>query len=67
MCLGVPGRIIDVRNERGTRMATIDFDGVTKTICLAYVPKPTSATTRSSTPASRSRASTRSRRRRRCE
>ncbi len=38
MCLGVPGRIIDVRDERGTRMATVDFDGVTKTICLAYVP-----------------------------
>ena len=39
MCLGVPGRITDIRDERGTRMATVDFDGVTKTICLAYVPE----------------------------
>ena len=38
MCLAVPGKIIDVREEMGTRMATIDFDGVTKDICLAYLP-----------------------------
>lgn len=38
MCLGVPGRIRDVRDDRGTRMATVDFGGVTKSICLAYVP-----------------------------
>ncbi len=38
MCLGVPGQIIEIRDERGTRMATVDFDGVTKNICLAYVP-----------------------------
>ena len=39
MCLGVPGQIREVRDERGTRMATVDFGGVTKTICLAYVPE----------------------------
>ena len=38
MCLGIPGRILEVREERATRMATIDFGGVTKDICLAYVP-----------------------------
>jgi hydrogenase expression/formation protein HypC len=38
MCLGVPGRICEVRDERGTKMATVDFGGVTKSICLAYVP-----------------------------
>ena len=38
MCLGIPGKILEVRDERGTQMATIDFGGVTKTICLAYVP-----------------------------
>ena len=26
------------RDERGTRMATIDFDGIRKDICLAYLP-----------------------------
>ena len=39
MCLGVPGRVTDIRDDRGTRMATVDFGGVTKDICLAYVPE----------------------------
>ncbi len=38
MCLAVPGKIVDKRDERGTVMATIDFDGVRKDICLAYLP-----------------------------
>lgn len=39
MCLGVPGKVTAVRDERGTRMATVDFGGVTKDVCLAYVPE----------------------------
>ena len=38
MCLAVPGKIIDIREEHHTRMATIDFDGIRKDICLAYLP-----------------------------
>jgi hydrogenase expression/formation protein HypC len=38
MCLAVPGRIIETHDDRGTRMATIDFDGIRKEICLAYLP-----------------------------
>mgnify|MGYP003530120698 CR=1 FL=1 len=38
MCLAVPGQIVEVRDERGTRMATVDFDGISKEICLAYLP-----------------------------
>lgn len=38
MCLAVPGQILDVRDERGTRMATISFDGIHKDICLAFLP-----------------------------
>jgi len=38
MCLAVPGKIIEIRDDRGTRMATIDFGGVRKEICLAYLP-----------------------------
>jgi len=38
MCLGVPGKVLEIRAEQGTRMATVDFGGVTKTVCLAYVP-----------------------------
>ena len=52
MCLGVPGRVEDVWEADGTRMATVDFGGVRKEVCLAYVPDVTWATTRSCTSAS---------------
>jgi hydrogenase expression/formation protein HypC len=38
MCLGIPGKVQEVYESRGTRMAVADFGGVTKTVCLAYVP-----------------------------
>jgi hydrogenase expression/formation protein HypC len=38
MCLGVPGRIEEIWDAQGTRMATVDFGGVRKEVCLAYVP-----------------------------
>ena len=38
MCLGVPGQVTAVWEANGTRFATADFGGVTKEICLAYVP-----------------------------
>ena len=39
MCLGVPGQVTEVWEANGTRFATADFGGVTKEICLAYVPE----------------------------
>jgi len=39
MCLGIPGKVLEVHDLRGTRMATVDFGGVTKDVCLAYVPE----------------------------
>ena len=39
MCLGIPGRVREVYETRGTRMAVVDFGGVTKNVCLAYVPE----------------------------
>ena len=38
MCLAVPGRVLDTWEKDGTPMATVDFGGVTKEVCLAYVP-----------------------------
>lgn len=38
MCLAVPGKIVEIWDDRGTRMATIDFDGIRKDICLVYIP-----------------------------
>ncbi|MFE6281921.1 HypC/HybG/HupF family hydrogenase formation chaperone [Streptomyces sp. NPDC057877] len=39
MCLGIPGRIIDVREEAGLRTGTVDFGGVRREVCLAYTPQ----------------------------
>ncbi|MEU6394658.1 HypC/HybG/HupF family hydrogenase formation chaperone [Streptomyces sp. NPDC046939] len=38
MCLGIPGRIVDVRDDAGLRMGTADFGGVRREVCLAYTP-----------------------------
>ncbi len=39
MCLGIPGRVTATRHEQGTRMATVDFGGVTKDVCLEFTPE----------------------------
>lgn len=41
MCLGVPGRIVRIADEQGLRMGDVDFGGVTRRVCLAYVPEAT--------------------------
>jgi hydrogenase expression/formation protein HypC len=39
MCLGIPGKVLDVRHEDGVRMATVQFGGITKQACLEHVPE----------------------------
>ncbi len=39
MCLGVPGRVDTVWEVHGMRMAMVDFGGIRKEVCLAYVPE----------------------------
>jgi hydrogenase expression/formation protein HypC len=39
MCLGVPGRIVQIADENGIRMGEVDFGGITRRACLAYVPE----------------------------
>lgn len=39
MCLAVPGRVDRVYDESGTVMADVDFGGVSKKVCLAYLPE----------------------------
>ena len=39
MCLGIPGKIIEIYEAHGTPMGRVDFEGVTKEVCLAYVPE----------------------------
>ncbi len=39
MCLGVPGKILSIEpNPLGITMGKVSFGGVTKEVCLAYVP-----------------------------
>lgn len=38
MCLAVPGKVLDSWDKDGTRMATVDFGGVQKEVCLEFVP-----------------------------
>jgi hydrogenase expression/formation protein HypC len=38
MCLGVPGKIIEIYNSKGLRMCKIDFGGVTREACLETLP-----------------------------
>lgn len=37
MCLGVPGKIVEIHEEHGIAMGLVDFGGVRRKICLAYV------------------------------
>ncbi len=41
MCLGVPGKIVDVYEKSGLKMAKVDFGGVFREACLSYVPEAT--------------------------
>jgi hydrogenase expression/formation protein HypC len=39
MCLGIPGRVAEITDEDGVRMAKVDFGGIRKDVCLAYTPE----------------------------
>ncbi|MGW6548010.1 HypC/HybG/HupF family hydrogenase formation chaperone [Streptomyces massasporeus] len=38
MCLGIPGQVLVIRDDAGLRMATVDFGGVRREVCLDYTP-----------------------------
>jgi hydrogenase expression/formation protein HypC len=38
MCLAIPGQVKSIFEERGTRMGRVDFGGISKDVCLAYLP-----------------------------
>lgn len=39
MCLAIPGKVVAIENddEHAPRMATVDFGGVVRTICIDWV------------------------------
>ncbi|MBO9326444.1 MAG: HypC/HybG/HupF family hydrogenase formation chaperone [Roseiflexus sp.] len=38
MCLGIPGQIKEIYEMNGIRMGKVDFSGIVKDVCLAYLP-----------------------------
>jgi hydrogenase expression/formation protein HypC len=39
MCLGVPGKIVEILNDpTGMTMGRVSFGGIVKEVCLAYTP-----------------------------
>jgi len=39
MCLGVPGKIIEIYQDRGLRMCKVDFGGVVREACIETLPE----------------------------
>lgn len=39
MCLAVPGRVEEIADKDGIRMGRVNFGGIVKEVCLAYVPE----------------------------
>ncbi|HYL56078.1 MAG TPA: HypC/HybG/HupF family hydrogenase formation chaperone [Gemmatimonadales bacterium] len=37
MCLGIPARIVEMHETNGLSMGMVDFGGVRREVCLAYV------------------------------
>ena len=39
MCLGVPGKIIEIHDQEGLRMCKVDFGGVVRDACIETLPE----------------------------
>jgi hydrogenase expression/formation protein HypC len=38
MCLGIPGKIQEIYDDHGTKMAKVDFGGVSREVCIEVIP-----------------------------
>jgi hydrogenase expression/formation protein HypC len=38
MCLAIPGKVEEIYDRGGMRMARVEFGGVTRETCVEYVP-----------------------------
>ena len=39
MCLAIPGKVVESFDQRGMRMAKVQFGGIVREACLEYVPE----------------------------
>lgn len=37
MCLGIPGKIVEIHDDHGLAMGVVDFGGVRRQVCLSYI------------------------------
>lgn len=42
MCLGIPGKIVELSDDDGLAMGVVDFGGVRREVCLEYVRREVS-------------------------
>jgi hydrogenase expression/formation protein HypC len=39
MCLAIPGKVLEIYDRKGIRMARVEFGGVSRESCVEYVPE----------------------------
>jgi hydrogenase expression/formation protein HypC len=39
MCLGIPGKVVELYQVNGMKMGKVDFGGVIREACLEYLPE----------------------------
>jgi hydrogenase expression/formation protein HypC len=39
MCLGIPGRVVELFRDGDLRMAKVAFGGIAKSVCVEHVPE----------------------------
>ncbi len=39
MCLGIPGKILELFKEEGVCMAKVQFGGIVRNTCMEYLPE----------------------------
>jgi hydrogenase expression/formation protein HypC len=39
MCLGIPGKVVEIYRDNDILMGKVDFGGVFKRVCLEHVPE----------------------------
>jgi hydrogenase expression/formation protein HypC len=39
MCLAIPGKVLEIYDDRGLRMARADFGGTVRKVCLEQLPE----------------------------
>lgn len=39
MCLGIPGKVVEIYQQDDLPMGKVEFGGILKEVCLAYTPE----------------------------